>query len=161
MLVCSEFARRTMVQCVPKMWRALCVVLVVLSQEVGGKRSRAPDTTGTAVPYVLSLSGTRPSTIPGTTKRRTAWVDLLPWRAQRRRGRRKAAAVETGRSTAAMPHANTAAAASKGVASFIGAFLLGGGTLFVSPQVAEASPFDPRLPPKSSRQPFFEGWFIR
>ena len=29
------------------------------------------------------------------------------------------------------------------------------------PQSVAASPFDPRPPPKSERQPFFEGWFIR
>ena len=78
---------------------------------------------------------------------------------------------EPGRSTTAAPHANAAASKvlpaanaglnSLGVVSIIGAFLLGGGTLSASPQVVGASPFDPRPPPKSSRQPFFEGWFIR
>lgn len=156
-----------------EMWRALCVVIVVLTQRVGGRRSRAPD--ATSIPYVQSLSGgaSSPSNkstsvvVPRTT-RRTAWS--LPWRTRRRRGRRKAA-VENGRGTASIPHANAAASKmssvagaglnSCSVASFIGAFLLGGGALSVSPQVVGASPFDPRPPPKSSRHPFFEGWFIR
>ncbi|CAM9395735.1 unnamed protein product [Scytosiphon promiscuus] len=47
------------------------------------------------------------------------------------------------------------------IASVVGAILIGGGTLSLSPQVVDASPFDPRPPPKSARQPFFEGWFIR
>ncbi|CAN0007167.1 unnamed protein product, partial [Sphacelaria rigidula] len=50
---------------------------------------------------------------------------------------------------------------SSALASFIGAMIVSGGTFTVCPQVAMASPFNPRPPPKSSRQPFFEGWFVR
>lgn len=47
------------------------------------------------------------------------------------------------------------------LASVVGALLAVGGTTTLWPQVAHASPFDPRPPPKSPHRPFFEGWFIR
>lgn len=47
------------------------------------------------------------------------------------------------------------------LASVIGAMLAVGGTTTLWPQVAHASPFDPRPPSKSPHRPFFEGWFIR
>lgn len=91
----------------------------------------------------------------------TAWSP--PWLAWRRR---RGKAVETTSVSAPNRTAKRASPArgstfNSALASIVGAILLGGGTLSLAPTAVEASPFDPRPPPKSTRQPFFEGWFIR
>lgn len=93
---------------------------------------------------------------------RIAW--FLPSLTRWRTTRRKAPASAAGRAKVPMPSAGDtvpSAAFSGALASFVGAVLVAGGTLGVWPHVAEASPFDPRPPPNPSKQPFFEGWFIR
>lgn len=93
---------------------------------------------------------------------RIAWS--LPSFTRRRTSRRKAPASAAGRAKVPTPSASDtvpSAAFSGALASFVGAVLVAGGTLGVWPHVAEASPFDPRPPPRPSKQPFFEGWFIR
>lgn len=102
-------------------------------------------------------------------RRRTAWSLPLPWLSRRRRGRRKdtnrrirgAPSTATPNIDASGKAEHTAVAFNSALASFLGTMLLTGYSVAVCPQAAGASPFDPRIPPKSKRQPFFEGWFIR
>lgn len=106
---------------------------------------------------------------PGSSsegRHRTAAAWSVPWLA-RRRLRSRGKGVDRTRGRAAVPNADpvgkitSEAAFSSALASFVGAMIVSGGTLGMWPQSVGASPFDPRLPPKSVRQPFFEGWFIR
>lgn len=93
---------------------------------------------------------------------RIAWS--LPWFIRRRTRRRKSPSSAAGRAKLPAPGAGDtvpSAALSGALAYFVGAVLATGGTLGVWPHMAEASPFDPRPPPNPSKQPFFEGWFIR
>lgn len=164
------------------MW-ALCALLVVASAHVGGCSGRLPG--DSKIPYVISLSGGARSSGKEPTaaaaaaavavaaaaepapKTTAAWS--LPWLAQRRKGGRKATTNSASGGAKAVPAAHAAASKkvsptrgfNSALASILGAILLGGGTVSLSPQVVAASPFDPRPPPKSSRKPFFEGWFIR
>lgn len=152
-------------------------LLVVASAQAGDWSALLPGDINT--PHVMSLrggarsSGSDPAAAaaavqpaPATT---AAWS--LPWLAQRRKGRRKGAAKNANGGAKVAPAADVVASKMSPVvrtngfngalASILGAILLGGGTVSLSPQVVAASPFDPRPPPKSSRKPFFEGWFIR
>lgn len=160
----------------------------LLSLGGGSAYSATPEDSGTIrgiPPSSVSTSNSQAAgsaTSPGTVLAsgelekalQTAW--LLPWISGRRRGRERKQVSQTasrsriedtspagagrtpgmGAVRMGSPRAFTSA-----LASFIGAMIVSGGTLTVCPQVAMASPFDPRPPPRSSRQPFFEGWFVR
>lgn len=158
----------------------LFAVLVVSSAQVGsGSHKVGGDC---SIPRVPSLEGGTSS--PGkstavgqqqhqqqralhSSERSATAAWALPWLPRRRRRERKESADTTsGRVTAPAVDAaagimSPASAFNGALASIVGAILIGGGTLSLSPQVVDASPFDPRPPPKSARQPFFEGWFIR
>ncbi|CAM9846637.1 unnamed protein product [Ectocarpus fasciculatus] len=148
------------------MWAALfCTILVLSSAQVGEGVGFTPR--GKKVLRTLrggarhGDSGSSTTCSATSTTRRTAWSP--PWLARRR------SRAKTAKSTSVLARNEAARRASPArgstfnstLASIIGAILLGGGTLSLSPTVVEASPFDPRPPPKSTRQPFFEGWFIR
>lgn len=154
----------------------LCAVLAVSSAQVGiGSHSVS---SGSGVPKVPSREGAAlgPGKVSAEHQQQqqralqaparkgpTAWA--LPWLPRRRRQERQGS-VKKANGKAAAPAVDStmrspASAFNGALASIVGAMLIGGGTLSLAPQVVDASPFDPRPPPKPARQPFFEGWFIR
>lgn len=144
------------------MWAALfCTTLVSSSVQVGEGVGFTPG----GKKMLRSLRGGARHGESGSsatnTTRRTAWSP--PWLARRRsRGKKtKYTSVLAPNEAARRASPARGSTFNSALASMIGAILLGGGTLSLSPTVVEASPFDPRPPPKSTRQPFFEGWFIR
>lgn len=165
------------------MWTALWALLAttVSSAQIACGSKRSVDSSAVQCVRSLRSGGPNPSTAtwpqectrPAASATApcvvpiTAWS--LPWLARRKRGRRKGAGRACGSTINSMPAvdapgkmAPTAAIAfSNALASLIGAVMISGGTLGIWPQGVAASPFDPRPPPTSSRQPFFEGWFIR
>lgn len=163
-----------------RMRAALWALLAVSAAQAGCESVRFVDSH--SPPCVLSLSGGGTNT-PGKgqedrnikaaqpvssseRRSRTSAAWSVPWLARRRR-RSRGKGVDSTRGRAAVPAAELAgkmtpeAAFSSALASFVGAMIVSGGTLGMWPQSVGASPFDPRPPPKSVRQPFFEGWFIR
>lgn len=159
---------------------ALWALLAVSAAQAGCESVRFVDSHSS--PCVLSLSGGGTNTpckgqedrnikaaqpVSSSERRsRTSAAWSVPWLARRRR-RSRGKRVDSTRGRAAVPAADLAgkmtpeAAFSSALASFVGAMIVSGGTLGMWPQSVGASPFDPRPPPKSVRQPFFEGWFIR
>lgn len=161
---------------------ALWALLAVSGAQAGCESVRFIDSR--SAPCVLSLSGggtiapgeegqidrnikLAAQPLPSSERRsRTAAAWCVPWLARRRRQARGKGADDP-RGRAAVPAADPAgkmtpeAAFSSALASFVGAMIVSGGTLGMWPQSVAASPFDPRPPPNSVRQPFFEGWFIR
>lgn len=162
---------------------ALWALLAVSAAQAGCESIRFVESRSS--PCVLSLSGGGANTpgkgqedrnikaaqpVSSSSERRSrtaaAWYVPVPW-LPRRRQRPRGKGEDSTRGRAAVPAADPAvkmtpeAAFSSALASFVGAMILSGGTLGMWPQSVAASPFDPRPPPKSVRQPFFEGWFIR
>lgn len=160
--------------------RAALWALLAVSAAQAGRKSFFVDSHSS--PCVFSLRGGDTNTPregqedrnikaaqPGSSserRHRTAAAWSVPWLARRRR-RSRGKGVDGTRGREAVPSADPAgkitpeAAFSSALASFVGAMIVSGGTLGMWPQSVGASPFDPRPPPKSVRQPFFEGWFIR
>lgn len=131
----------------------------------------AEDVPVTALTRTADSSNAPSFTVPRRPRRkhanRLAWS--LPWFTGRRRTRQRneappSSACQAYRSTIVAEKAAKIAPTARAFISaraFIIAMIVSGGTFAVCPQMAVASPFDPRLPPKSSKQPFFEGWFVR
>lgn len=159
------------------MWAALCALLIVLSSN-GSVASRSLPNSH-AVNCVASLrsggkDGLRENldtdtTIPTVNRRATgrSMALLLPLIDERKRGRGSRKRAQDASDYTRAWTTNTRGKVSPKVpvsstlASLIGAVIASGFTSWVWPEAVGASPFDPRPAPKSSREPFFEGWFIR